>query len=182
MFHCQYVFALGPESIFYFAADGTVKNSLPDELTAPVEKRKLRYSRNFESDGRITVSCRGKNYSGSPGDYITPVFDDGNFIWLVSENNCNFANIVKWNPDTNQKNHFSVPDKEIIGAVADGNKVKFPTSTNAQRLVIGADPTDNKKTVQAGWYGDIGMVRVYDESLSAADVAQRFASLTLPAN
>ena len=85
--------------------------------------------------------------------------------------------------DTDTDKAYLYVDGTLKGSVvADGDKVKFPSSTNAQRLVIGADPTDNKKTVQAGWYGDIGMVRVYDESLSATDVAKRFEALTLPAN
>ena len=85
--------------------------------------------------------------------------------------------------DTETDKAYLYVDGTLKGSVvADGDKVKFPSSTYAQRLVIGADPTAENKKVQNGWYGDIGMVRVYDESLSATDVAKRFEALTLPAN
>ena len=85
--------------------------------------------------------------------------------------------------DTETDKAYLYVDGALKGSVvADGDKVKFPSSAYAQRLVIGADPTSENKKVQAGWYGDIGMVRVYDESLSAVDVAKRFETLTLPAN
>ena len=116
--HCQYVFALGPESIFYFAADGRVKNTLP----VPVKENKFRYSSNIESDARTAVICNQRKFSGKPGDYITPVLDDGTFIWLISEKDCNFTNIVKWNPDTDKNEKIFIPNQDIVGIVSDGKK------------------------------------------------------------
>ena len=116
--HCQYVFALGPESIFYFAADGRVKNTLP----VPVKENKFRYSSNIESNARIAVICNQRKFSGKPGDYITPVLDDGTFIWLISEKDCNFTNIVKWNPDTDKNEKIFIPNQDIVGIVSDGKK------------------------------------------------------------
>ena len=149
----------------------------------------------FEEDKTPTKEIKAIGSSESGGFYISVKTDGKRKLCFTTHDGKNrqvldsdaivlgkYYHVVAVFDTATDKAYLYVDGTLKGSVVADGNKVKFPTSTNAQRLVIGADPTDNKKIVQAGWYGDIGMVRVYDESLSAADVAKRFASLTLPAN
>ena len=75
----------------------------------------------------ISFSClcdclHNSSYNAFVSDYITPVLDDGTFIWLISEKDCNFTNIVKWNPDTDKNEKIFIPNQDIVGIVSDGKK------------------------------------------------------------
>lgn len=79
-----------------------------------------------------------------------------------------------------QKAHLYI-NGELNQSVELCGAMRWPSNVDAQRIVIGADPcADTRKSAQAGWYGDIGMVRFYDNTLSADDIAKCYAALTLP--
>ena len=93
---CQYSFAHNSEQIFHFAQDGTIKISSQNDCTAPAQRKILRYSYKISDNGSFIITHNEKNFSGKPGDYIFPVLEKENFIWLLSEKNCNFARYVCW--------------------------------------------------------------------------------------
>lgn len=149
----------------------------------------------FEEDKTPNEEIKAIGSSESGGFYISVKTDGKRKLCFTTHNGKNrqafdsdaivlgkYYHVVAVFDTATDKAYLYVDGTLKGSVVADGDKVKFPSSTNAQRLVIGADPTAENKKVQNGWYGDIGMVRVYDESLSATDVAKRFEVLTLPAN
>ena len=120
---CQYVYAFESEKVFYFANDGKIKNCSNNNFIVKKQVYPLCYRYEITSNGCFVVVCDGQAFSGHPGDYIIPLIADGKFIWLISEKNCNFASIVKWDVKKNKVENFSVPEYEATGIVADGGNV-----------------------------------------------------------
>lgn len=83
--------------------------------------------------------------------------------------------------DVEGGNSYLYINGQLECTTAISGSLKFPTNANAHRVVIGADPgLKPEKNAQAGWYGDVGMLRIYENTLSAEDIAKRYESLTLP--
>lgn len=120
---CQYELVFCNEQIFFFGENGDVKNICQDQFSSLTPKADLRIKKIISADGCFVIECDGKTFTGRQGDYIFPVADDGKFISLISEANCDFASLVKWNPEGNSFDEFSVPDKEITGVVSDGKQI-----------------------------------------------------------
>ena len=122
-FCCQYSFAYDSNKVFYFSQEGEIKTSSRSDNIPRIQKNPPRCSRKIANDGSFEIRHSEKIFSAPPGDYIFPVMEDENSIWLLSEKNCNFAQIVKWQPDNDKVQNFSITGNEFVGTVTDGKKI-----------------------------------------------------------
>ena len=119
---CQYSFSTEEEYAYFFNQNGEIIKSLPEEwkgVPATIESN-VKY--NILSNGSILISWNEQKIVGNPGDFISPLWKDKNYIYLRSEKNTNYAEIIKLNI-SGKENKISIPNEEIYSIIVDREKI-----------------------------------------------------------
>lgn len=77
--------------------------------------------------------------------------------------------------DKKQEKAFIYVDGALKGTVDAKGDLRLPTSSSAHWFGIGADASPNSG--QSAWYGDVVIARIYDQVLTAENVAELYAKV-----
>ncbi len=114
---CQYHYTPFPDDFYTYSPAGDI---LRTPVTQPVAKSSNICSE-IMPDGSFKLTSGNFQYSGQPGEYIFPVLTDRQKIWLLSEKDSPFMQLVQWDTATGKTTVPYPCSHDISGIIATYN-------------------------------------------------------------
>lgn len=154
----------------------------------------------FSTQQKLTGECEVKMFSGHEGGgtgFLMSTSSWGNCLTFLPNVSSNASSHWCWaksgvNPEPGRFYHavgvwdktegkaYIYVDGELKGSTSAVGSLKFPTNSAAHWLGIGADASPYGG--QSAWSGDVAIARVYDQVLTAEQVAELYDKVKVDQN
>lgn len=81
------------------------------------ERSSLNAQLKITTQGEYMISCKDFIYKGNPGDRVFPVYENENFLYLLTEKNSDYIQLLEWNRKQKNIRLYPHEKREAVGII-----------------------------------------------------------------